>query len=130
MYKKFTFGLIAMLLPLAGCASDPAPMYGHAETYDRKHIQFGDSDLEANTRIEPVTATRDPAGLLHVSVRIRNTGDLQRHVDAFITFYRDGQFLEKLGPQVIELKGNLFDDITFNSTQPASDYMVSLDYAK
>jgi hypothetical protein len=38
--------------------------------------------------------------------------------------------VEKLGPKTVTLKSNAFDTITFNSTQPADDYFVDLDYAK
>jgi hypothetical protein len=127
--KVIAIGILS-LLPLAACSGDKAPYYGQSESYDRTHLQFGSADLQANTRVQPLTATRDPAGLLHVTVQIRNVSDQDLYVDAFITFLRDGQPLEKLGPQAVTLKGNLFDTISFNSTQPATDYFVSLDYAK
>jgi hypothetical protein len=130
MRKTIAIGLISLLLPLAGCG-DKAPYYGQGEAYNRAHIVFGDGDLQENTRVEPVSAARDPAGLLHVQVNIRNVSDKQLYVDAFITFYRDGQVTENdMGPKTVTLKGNLFDTITFNSTQPATDYMVRLAYAK
>ena len=96
----------------------------------RAHLQFGDAQLQSYTRVDPVTATRDPAGLLHVTINIRSTTNKQQYVDAYCTFLRGGERLEKLGPQTITLKGNAPDMITFNSTQPADDYFVTLDYAK
>jgi hypothetical protein len=114
----------------AGGCNDNAPMYGRAENYPRAHLQFGDAGLQSATRVEPVTATRDQAGILHVTVNIRSTTDRQQYVDAYCTFLKSGEMWEKLGPQTVTLKGNAPDMITFNSTQPADDYYVTLDYAK
>ncbi|MGD1278390.1 MAG: hypothetical protein ABR964_14350 [Tepidisphaeraceae bacterium] len=115
---------------LSGCVQDNSPAYGRAEKYQRTHLQFGDATLEGNTRVEPVTANRDQFGLLHVQINIRSTTNTQQYVDCFITFLRSGQVVEKLGPKTVTLKSNAFDTITFNSTQPADDYFVDLDYAK
>ncbi|MDP9172822.1 MAG: hypothetical protein M3O30_03025 [Planctomycetota bacterium] len=127
---KTSIAIMALAaLFIVGCNDHP-PMYGRAENYPREHLQFGDSDLQSFTRVDPVTAARDPAGLLHITVNIRSTIDRQQYVDAYVTFLRGGQMLEKLGPKTVTLKGNLPDIITFNSTQPADDYFVTLDYAK
>jgi len=133
MLKQSAIGLLVMALGtaiLGGCYQDNAPAYGRGEKDQRTHLQFGDATLESNTRVEPVVAQRDQFGLLHVQINIRSTTNTQQYVDGFITFLRDGQVVEKLGPKTVTLKSNAFDTIEFNSTQPADDYFVDLDYAK
>jgi len=133
MKAKIIFGLLTLAMGLsllAACTQDNAPAYGRAEKYDRTHLQFGDATLEGNTRVDPVQATRDQFGLLHVTVPIRSTCNWEQYVDGSITFLRAGQFVEKLGPKPINLAPNAFDTILFDSTQPADDYFISLDYAK
>jgi hypothetical protein len=130
MIKKTIWSVLALgLLVAAGCNDNP-PMYGRAEKYDRTHLQFGDGDLEQFTRVDPVTATRDPAGLLHVTVSIRSTIDKDQYVDGFCTFLRNGAPVDKEGPKTVTLKANLPDTIAFDSSTAADDYFVSLSYAK
>ncbi len=95
-----------------------------------QHLQFANDDLAGNTRVEPVQAMRDTFGLLHVTLNIRSTTNAQQYVDGYITFTREGQFVEKLGPKTVTLLPNAFDTILFDSTQPADDYFITLDYAK
>jgi hypothetical protein len=133
MFRKTNLALLALSLSgllLAGCTQDNAPAYGRAEKYDRTHLQFGDATLEGNTRVEPVQAVRDQFGLMHITVTIRSTTNLDQYVDGFVTYLRDGQVVEKTGPKQIMLKANLPDTIQFDSTQPADDYFVSLTYSK
>jgi hypothetical protein len=120
---------VAALLA-ASCSSDNAPISGRAEIYDRNHLQFGDSNLANNTRVEPVQAVRDAAGLLHITINIRSTSNSDQYVDGFVTFLRNSQVVEKLGPKTFTLTGNLPAIVEFNSTQPADDYFVTLNYAK
>jgi hypothetical protein len=133
MNSKVIFPLLtialAAALPIA-CTQDNSPTYGRAEKYAPQHLQFADDNLAGNTRCDPVQATRDPFGLLHVTLNIRSTTNAQQYVDGWITFTRAGQFVEKLGPKTFTLYPNAFDTILFDSTQPADDYFITLDYAK
>jgi hypothetical protein len=133
MKAKIIFSLLTLVLGLsllAACTQDNTPNYGRSENYPRTHLQFGSAILEGNTRVNPVQATRDQFGLLHVTLSIRSTTDLQQYVDGYITFLRGGQFVEKLGPKSVALLPNAFDTILFDSTQPADDYFINLDYSK
>jgi hypothetical protein len=130
MIRIAILGLFALSLFLVVGCNDHPPMYGRAEDYPREHLQFGNPLLQESTRVDPVLSTRDQAGLLHITINIRSTTDRQQYVDAYVTFLRGGQVLEKLGPQTVTLKGDLPDTITFNSTGVADDYFVTLSYAK
>jgi len=118
----------AALLPSIGCNNDP--MYGRSENAARTHLQFGNWDLEQRTRVDPIQAKQDSFGLMHITVNIRNTSDADLYVDAFVTYLRNGQVVEKTGPKTVTLRNNFPDTILFNSTQPADDFFVNIDYAK
>ena len=123
--------LAASALLAAGCTDNP-PMYGRADTFARTHLQFGDGLLQDSTRVDPVSASRDQFGLLHVTLDIRSTTDKQQYVDCFIQFYRNGVPVgDKIGPKTVTLMANLPATIAFDaSPQPADDYVVSLSYAR
>jgi hypothetical protein len=130
MMKILSLNLVIGAALLAAGCTDNVPLTARNEIYSRNHVQFANIGLRDRTRLEPVQATQDPSGILHVSINIRNTSDSDVYVDGFITFTRNGNFVEKLGPKPIMLRNNLPDVIEFNSTQPADDFLVSLDYAK
>jgi hypothetical protein len=120
---------VAALLA-ASCSTDNKPITGREEIYDRNHLQFGDKGLANNTRVEPVQAVRDGIGLIHITINIRSTSNGDQYVDGFVTFLRAGQVVEKIGPKTFTLTANLPAVVEFNSTQPADDYFVTLNYAK
>ncbi len=128
--KIFPLSLIVAAALLSASCTDNIPLTGRKEIYQRDHIQFGSIGLQDRTRLEPIQAVQDSSGILHVSINIRNTSDSDVYVDGFATFTRNGKLVEKLGPKQIMLRNNLPDVIQFNSTQPADDFQVSLDYAK
>jgi len=131
MVRSIIAGLIVLGCVGVGGCNDNAPIYEKSDTrVIPDHILFGNSDLRNGVRVRPVTTQQDPSGILHVTLNLRSAQDSDQYVDAFISFYRNGRFVEKLGPQTFVLKGNLPDTILFNSTQPADDYTLNLDYAK
>lgn len=129
MRHVFSMLMLLAAAALIGC-TDNAPMNGRAEDYSRSHLVFGNYDLEQATRVDAIQATQDQYGLLHVTVPIRNTSNDDEYVDAWITFTRNGAFVEKLGPQTFTFKANLPDTIQFTSTQPADDFSLSLSNAR
>jgi hypothetical protein len=102
---------------------EPKPAAAH-------HVVYGDLKLESNIRIAPSHTERDETGILHVQLNFRSITDADQYLVAYITFTQDGQFVEKLGPRHVVLRGNLSDTLVFDSTQTADDYTVLFDFAK
>jgi hypothetical protein len=122
MLKTTLLSLLALIpLVAAGCVS---------ESLEAKHVYFANTGLYSHLQIDHIDAKQDAYGLMHIQMNVTSTISDDQYVDAFVTYTRDGQFVEKLGPQTAVLKGNLPDTLLFNSTQPADDYSISLDYAK
>jgi hypothetical protein len=132
--RTVTLATIACLL--AGCADislptaqsvslpmEPKPAAAH-------HVVFAEAGLQSNIRIEPSHVERDGTGILDVQLNFRSMTDADQYLVAYITFTQDGQFVEKLGPKHVVLRGDLSDTLDFNSTQPADDYTVTFDFAK
>ncbi len=113
---------------LAGCSSELIP--GQIQALDVYRVIFGQSSIESCTRIEPSNVQRDRMGILHVQLNLHSTTDADQYIDAFVTFTRDGQVVEKPGPKLVVLEGHLTDTVWFTSTQPADQYSIRLDYAK
>lgn len=126
--SRSTAIVAAITCLLAGCSDALIP--GQIQALEVYRVVFAHSSIESCTHIEPSNAERDHAGILHVQLNLRSTTDADQYIDAFISFKLDGQFVEKLKPQRAVLKGNLTTTLLFNSTQPADDYSIHLDYAK
>jgi hypothetical protein len=134
IFRTVTLATLACLI--AGCSSvslpsmqsvstpiEPKPVAAH-------HVVFCDISLESSIRIQPSHVERDGTGILDVQLNFRSITDADQYLVAYITFTQDGQFVEKLGPRHVVLRGNLNNTLDFNSTQPADDYMVTFDFAK
>jgi hypothetical protein len=117
--------LIAMsALALAGCTETvvgPPP---------EQHIFYARPNLQNAINVTRLLAKQDQFGILHIQVDVQPNATYDQYIDAFITFTRNGQFVEKLGPKPFVLRGPVPDTILFNSTQPADDYRISLDYSQ
>jgi hypothetical protein len=127
-----------MLAIFAGCLSacsdlpqsiESLPPVQHPPAAAR-HVVFTDTSLESNIRIEPSHVERDATGLLDVQLNFRSITESDLYLDVFITFIKDGQFVEKQGPKRVTLGGNLHDALFFSSSQPADDYKITFDFAK
>jgi starvation-inducible outer membrane lipoprotein len=108
---------------LAGCVDKPN--YGRNNPYPATHVQFTSSALQDATAITPAVPTRDPSGLLLVTMQIRSTVDHDLAIDVYCTFTRAGQVVDnRLGPKVVNLQARSTETITFNSTAPADDFQL------
>jgi hypothetical protein len=134
IFRTVTIATIACLL--VGCADISVPSMQSVSTpiepkpAAAHHVIFGDISLESNIRIQPSPVERDGMGILDVQLNFRSITDADQYLVAYITFTQGGQFVEKLGPRHVVLRGNLNDTLDFNSTQPADDYTVTFDFAK
>jgi quinolinate synthase len=93
-------------------------------------VQFLSSKLKDNTHLERVHDWKDKYGLTYVTLYIRSTTGDSAYVDCYITFRKDGQLVERLGPQTVIIHPYEEALINFNSTQIADDYFITLNYAK
>lgn len=122
--KNLSLFLSLCVLTLAGCTETvvgPPP---------EQHVFYARPNLEQAVNVQRILAKQDQFGILHIQVDVlpKSTSDL--YLDAFITFTRNGQFVEKLGPKPFILRGPVPDTVLFNSTQPADDYRISVDYSQ
>ena len=94
------------------------------------NIDFSNRDLKDTVEVTSTQNYQDSFGILHVTINVRNKTDSDVYIDGFVTFMRNGKFVEKLGPKQIILRNGLPDVIQFNSTQPADNFQVSFDNSK
>ena len=124
---------VPLLAALYGCNTQP-PIDARQEVYAPKQIQLADEDLRRNTRFEQPRITRDPAGLLFVTVPMRATINETLYVQYRATWLdENGQplpgspttwFDKTLNPRV-------FESITINSTSPrAENFVIDVRYAR
>ncbi len=132
MMNRRTIGLalLAMPLMLLGCNDVSKPIYGRNDPFIRAHVHFGSEHLQDSTAVESATSTRDPAGLVHVTVQVRSTEDHDQKIDAYCAFFRGGQVIDELGPQQVFLHAQVYANVQFNSTQPADDFSITLSEMK
>ena len=118
----------------AGCSSTQPPIDPRQETYLPRQIQLADTNLRRVTRFGQPQVTRDPAGLLFVTIPVRATINETVYAQYRVTFLDEsGQplpgspttwFDKTLNPRV-------FESITVNSTSSrATDFTVDFRYAR
>jgi hypothetical protein len=132
---RASFLFTAMLtLMLAGCGDGTvhAPIEPRADPFLPQQIHVDSDSLRRDTAVGAPIVSRDPAGLLRVSVPIRSAIDRTLYVDYWITFLDDrGQRISKLGPFKKTLQANTPDMIEINSTSPrAADFQLDLRWAR
>src|SRR5437667_9790368 len=77
---------ILMLIALAGCGVK-APVEPRQDPYVPHQINLTSDDLRSHTAVMEPIATRDPAGLLHVTVPIRAATNRQLYIDYRVRFF-------------------------------------------
>jgi hypothetical protein len=128
------FLLITAALALVGCDNIVLPtVEGRHDPYQSKQVHFASEELRRDTAVGMPTLSRDPAGLLFVTVPIRNATDVPRlYVDYRVTFFDENrQELSKTSWFTKTLESRTPDQITANSMSPkAADFQVDFRYAK
>ena len=124
---------LPLLASMYGCNTQP-PIDARQEVYAPKQIQLADEDLRRNTRFEQPRVTRDPAGLLFVTVPLRATINETLYVQYRATWLdENGQPLPGSPTtwQDKTLNPRVFESITTNSTSPrAEDFVIDVRYAR
>ena len=124
---------LPLLAAMYGCNTQP-PIDARQEVYAPKQIQLADEDLRRNTRFEQPRVTRDPAGLLFVTVPLRATINETLYVQYRATWLdENGQPLPGSPTtwQDKTLNPRVFESITTNSTSPrAEDFVIDVRYAR
>jgi uncharacterized protein YcfL len=125
---------LVIALALAGCSNtNPTPpIYGHDDPFAARQIQFDSVELQNDTAVNKPIVSRDPAGLLHVTVPIRSNIDKDLHVDYRVTFFDASRApIETTSMFTTVLRAYTPSSITVNSTSPAAtDFQVDFGFAQ
>jgi hypothetical protein len=125
--------VLATLLGLTavGCGVSK-PIYGRNDPYPPHQVSFASEDLRTHTAIGTPAISRDPAGLLFVTLPIRAATDLQLYVDYRVTWLDPtGNVLSKTGWLSKTLAPNVHDQIQVNSLSPrAVDFQIDVRYTR
>jgi len=126
---------LAILIPLLVLGCDNIvlpPVQGRNDPYDAKQVHFASEELRRDTAIGRPTVTRDPAGLLYVTLPVRDATDVRLYVDYRVTWFDDNrQPINQTSWFTKTLEARTPDQITVNSTSPkAADFQVDFRYAK
>jgi len=122
--------LLGLLSVLAGCQTD-APITARGEQYDYPWLMLGSKDLRVSTRVGDARRTRDEAGLLYVSVPVRNTTDKQLYIDCRVTFYDSNEMELSTVRSTLTIPARGLRDATANSTSPkAESFRMELTYPR
>lgn len=134
MKLKLKYAAMFALL-VAGCGShDVTPATAQADQYAPQQIAFpGQDDLRDHLAFNAITRDYDNAGLMHITVPIRNTVDMDATID-----YRVTWFDENHNPldtpttwQTKTLRPDIWENIQTNSSSPkARDFQMELRYAQ
>ena len=127
------YALVLISLFVMGCDNIVLPpVEGRHDPYEAKQVHFQNDELRRDTAIGPPTATRDQAGLLYVTVPIRNATDIRLYVDYRVTFFDDNrQVINTTAWFSKTLEARTPDQISVNSTTPkAADFQVDFRYSR
>ena len=131
--KHLVLALLTLAVITIGCSRRPRPpIEGQLDPYAPRQVMFADKDLARRTAVGQPHATRDEAGLLHITVPIRAATKFQLYVDYRVTFFDDrGNVLNQTGWMTKTLVPNVPDQIRANSMSPqAADFQMDLRFAK
>src|SRR5579862_3934491 len=113
---------LSILIPLflMGCDNIVLPtVQGRHDPYQAKQVHFESEELRRDTAISEPTATRDAAGLLFVTVPIRDATDVRLYVDYRVTWFDDNrQVINQTTWFNKTLEPRTPDQISVNSTSP------------
>jgi uncharacterized protein YcfL len=127
------FAMLILLVLIAGCGGVRAPIEPRQDPYAPGQIHMTGSDLRRYTAVgTPVLARDEATNLLYVDVPIRNTRNMQVHVDYRVTFFdRNRQTIWQSGWMSKVLPPHVPERIRVNSpSQQAADFQMDLRYAQ
>jgi hypothetical protein len=122
---------LLLTLLVLGCSVNP-PVQGRADPYNAHQIQFATDELRRDTAVGDPGLSRDPAGLLYVTVPVRSAIDKTLYVDYRVTFFDENhQPLYTTTWFSKTLESNTPDRISVNSTTPqAANFQVDFRYSR
>jgi hypothetical protein len=123
--------LTILLLSSYGCGVRP-PIEGRRDPFVPPQVSIAENSLKHATAVGDPRVSRDPSGLLVVTVPIRSETDQDLHVDYSVTF------LDSAGHQLSEtswftktLTSKVPDEITVTSMSPlAGDFRMRFRWAR
>jgi hypothetical protein len=119
-----------LLTALAGCVKPP--IYGRKDPFVPAQVQIAEDDLRDKTAFGQPLVSRDPAGLLFVTIPLRAATNLTLYVDYRATFFdRNGHSIQQTGWLNKTLYPNVYDQVQANSMSPdAVDFEIDFRYAR
>jgi hypothetical protein len=120
-----------LLSVLAGCGVKE-PNYGRGDPYPAGRISFAQTNLQKNTAVGEVVATRSvETNLLTVTVPIRAATKKRLYIQYQGVFFNEaGKEVDRTAWMTKVLDPNLFDEVQVSSKTPsAADYRVDFRYA-
>lgn len=123
---------VIFLVAVIGCNSVRPPKVGRDDPYEAQQIHFASEELRRDTAVSKPVVSRDPAGLLVVSVPIRSAIDKTVYVDYRVTFFdQTGQEVGQTTWSRATLESNVPQRITVNSTTArAADFQMDFRYSR
>jgi hypothetical protein len=103
-----------------------APIPGQQDPYSASQIHFADSSLAREAPVGAPRATRDPSGILFVTVPIRAATDTKLYVDYRVTWFdANHEVIFQTSWMSKTLEPNVPDQISVNSTNNrAADFQI------
>ncbi len=126
---KSSLLLLAAASALAvGCHDNsvPPPVQPRQDVYhtaDPTQVFFDSEALRSDTAADTPNVYRDPSGLLHVTVPVRNVTDHQIRIDYRVIFFdRDHQEIDRSPWHDKFLTPSVPDSVSITATNPRSEY--------
>jgi hypothetical protein len=122
---------LVVMVALMGCGVK-APIEARQDPYVPHQINMVSEDLRTDTAVLTPALSRDPSGLLHVTLPIRAATNKQLYIDYRATFFDgNGQVLNQTTWLSKTLAPNVADQIQVSSTSPqAIDFQIDLRHGR
>jgi type IV secretory pathway VirD2 relaxase len=132
---RTTLNALTLGLALAAAACTPrvrGPVEPREDTSGSPQINLTDRELQDRLAVRAPIVSQDEAGLLHVTVPVRNTTSRQMTVQYRVTFFdRNRSPIQETTWFDRTMSPHTQQTITFNSTSPrADDFQVDVRPAK
>ena len=126
---------LTLALAVSSAACTPrvrAPVEPREDTAGSPQIMLTDRELQDRIAVRPPIVTQDEAGLLYVTVPVRNTSRRQMTIEYRVTFFdRNRVPIHETTWFPRTLPGHTQETISVNSTTPrADDFQIDIRPAK